>query len=586
MEALARRAEVQFEWHGDRRDAEQMDALRAPVARYRQLAGRYAEVWPDPVFEKRCCDLPIDAAARDALQHLERWLADAGPQLDADARLREERAVLRAWPPVLDGLRGSRIDLGRLARTGPVLSGLCALLPKGSEWPDRPRSLATRIALGDGEAVLALVPSGEVDGLCAGVRSAGGQCLAVQTCFAGDPGTCQQRIHRRLAELDASSAEIRRGLRDLAVAHRVGPATAILERIDWSLRTATDIQCADGVCWITGWTSEPDRALLQDALREVGVDAPVLFRDPPESAASPSVSPHPAWLRPFEVFTQAIGVPGLAEADPTTWVALLVPLMFGYMCGDVGHGLVIAIAGLMLMRRTRMWPLLVFCGGAATAFGLLYGDVFGYEHLIAPLWVRPLEEPLLILMVPIVAGSLVLTLGVLLHTIQTCWRGEAGLQGVSDAAQLMVYWGLLLLIVDPRFGWLAVAGVILCVGNRLRTRPRLGSLAEGLGLLAQSTFELLLNTFSFARVGAFALAHGALQSVVIILSASVPVLPLAILVAVLGNLLVIVLETVVVTIQTTRLVLFEFFIRFFAGEGRQIEPAAPPRPGSTGDPQR
>jgi len=35
---------------------------------------------------------------------------------------------------------------------------------------------------------------------------------------------------------------------------------------------------------------------------------------------------------------------------------------------------------------------------------------------------------------------------------------------------------------------------------------------------------------------------------------------------VLGNLLVIVLETVVVSIQTTRLVLFEFFARFFTGK--------------------
>ena len=44
-----------------------------------------------------------------------------------------------------------------------------------------------------------------------------------------------------------------------------------------------------------------------------------------------------------------------------------------------------------------------------------------------------------------------------------------------------------------------------------------------------------------------------------------------------GNVIVIVLETLVVSIQTTRLVLFEFFTRFFRAEGREFRPlAAPP----------
>ena len=43
-----------------------------------------------------------------------------------------------------------------------------------------------------------------------------------------------------------------------------------------------------------------------------------------------------------------------------------------------------------------------------------------------------------------------------------------------------------------------------------------------------------------------------------------------------GNLLIIALEVLVVSVQTTRLVLFEFFIRFFTGTGRAFRPAPPP----------
>jgi V/A-type H+-transporting ATPase subunit I len=43
-----------------------------------------------------------------------------------------------------------------------------------------------------------------------------------------------------------------------------------------------------------------------------------------------------------------------------------------------------------------------------------------------------------------------------------------------------------------------------------------------------------------------------------------------------GNLVVILLEGLVVTIQTTRLILFEFFIRFLQCTGRMFRPLEAP----------
>jgi V/A-type H+-transporting ATPase subunit I len=53
----------------------------------------------------------------------------------------------------------------------------------------------------------------------------------------------------------------------------------------------------------------------------------------------------------------------------------------------------------------------------------------------------------------------------------------------------------------------------------------------------------------------------------------------AFMVLLLGNLVVIMLEGLVVTIQTTRLILFEFFIRFLRGSGRMFRPLAAPTAG-------
>jgi len=80
---------------------------------------------------------------------------------------------------------------------------------------------------------------------------------------------------------------------------------------------------------------------------------------------------------------------------------------------------------------------------------------------------------------------------------------------------------------------------------------------------------------SFARVGAFALAHTGLSVAIIEMAQTSGSIGYWI-VLVLGNVLVIMLEGVVVSIQTTRLLLFEFFIRFLTGAGRAFKPLPPP----------
>jgi V/A-type H+-transporting ATPase subunit I len=86
----------------------------------------------------------------------------------------------------------------------------------------------------------------------------------------------------------------------------------------------------------------------------------------------------------------------------------------------------------------------------------------------------------------------------------------------------------------------------------------LGALFEWL----EQSVRLLVNTLSFARVGAFALAHASLSLATVQLAATVPWRPGEIAILVLGNLIVLGLEGLIVSIQTTRLMLFEFFLRF------------------------
>jgi V/A-type H+-transporting ATPase subunit I len=121
----------------------------------------------------------------------------------------------------------------------------------------------------------------------------------------------------------------------------------------------------------------------------------------------------------------------------------------------------------------------------------------------------------------------------------------------------------------------AVGAAVYCGGHAWHARRWLAAL-PALGELVERTLQILVNTLSFARVGAFALAHAGLSSAIAALVAASTSAIVAVVIVILGNIVVIVLEGLVVSIQTTRLVLFEFFTRFLVAEGRVFRPLPPP----------
>ncbi len=586
MEALARRGGIQFEWVGEQGSTGHLAPLIALSQRWQQLASELSAYWPPPVFEKRCCTLPLEKAARASLRQLDGWRREAAPLLTQRDALGQRLDELRAWEPLLCALNATGLELDSLARTGPALAARGVVLPAQFDPSSTGVALCRPLPRGEeGAAMLCLIPTGLADDLCQRAAASGGRCLRLPAWLVSSPpAKWAGELAARAAAAELEAEQLDSALRALAERRGIGQAAGVMERIDWFLATAGQIRCDNNMCRISGWSAEANGEAIDRELHELGIDTSIQFLPAPPDAPMPSLTHHPAWTRPFEVFADAIGVPGTREADPTTWVALLVPLMFGYMCGDVGHGGLIVLTGVLLRRSTRLWPLLIFCGAASAAFGWVYGDLFGFGGIVPALWMHPLDDPLRVLLVPMVAGALVMTLGVVLHTMQTCWRGEGGSEGVADAAQLLVYWGVLLLLVDTRFGWLGVGGLLLCIGNRLWCAPTPLALLAGLGHLLESTLQMLVNTVSFARVGAFALAHAALESAIVGVAEDLASLPVAVGVVVIGNLLVVALEGMVVSIQASRLVLFEFFLRFFEGQGRRFDPAA--RPPTDGDARR
>jgi V/A-type H+/Na+-transporting ATPase subunit I len=237
---------------------------------------------------------------------------------------------------------------------------------------------------------------------------------------------------------------------------------------------------------------------------------------------------------------------------------------------------VLTMAGLFLVR----WPaarLLVAGGLSAAVFGLLFGSVFSLEHVIPALWVHPMEQPLLVLAVPLAGGVLLLALGQVLNALEASWRGALRAWCLTDAGLLALYLGIPAAFAFDHGCVMAVAGCAWYLAGSVRLEPRLIVLVRALGSLFEKVQQLVVNTLSFARVGAFALAHAGLSAAVAALMEGTEVIVFKALVLAVGNLVAIVLEGLVVSVQTTRLVLFEFFLRFLRADGRAFRPLpAPP----------
>jgi V/A-type H+-transporting ATPase subunit I len=101
-----------------------------------------------------------------------------------------------------------------------------------------------------------------------------------------------------------------------------------------------------------------------------------------------------------------------------------------------------------------------------------------------------------------------------------------------------------------------------------------GALAESLVGAFEAVLSYLANTVSFVRLAAYALSHAALLMAAFMLAAEVQRASLAgsVLIIIIGNLVAIVLEGVIASVQALRLEYYEFFGKFFSGAGQAFKP--------------
>jgi len=361
-----------------------------------------------------------------------------------------------------------------------------------------------------------------------------------------------------------------------------------------SLLEARRFSCTtDKTVLFSGWVPYEEKEMLIREVKSIADVSYVESRSPKQANVPKEDVPvqfkHSQALKPFELLIDAYGLPRYGSIDPTVFVAISFLIMFGAMFGDVGHGLVLAFVSLYLWKSRKenlkkAAALILYCGISSSVFGFLYGSFFGFEF--ESVWIKPMENILAVFKASIMLGIAMISIGILLNIINAL-RDKDYSKAIFDKAGLIggvIYWAAIGLVSRvffykthvPKFYSLLIFGGLLVLFLYplfeavfiKRHASIIESFMESTVNLLELFMGYLANTVSFIRVAAFALAHAGLFLAIFSLSETTKangglgnIISWAIIIF--GNILVVCLEGLVVSIQSVRLNYYEFFSKFF-----------------------
>ena len=356
---------------------------------------------------------------------------------------------------------------------------------------------------------------------------------------------------------------------------------------------------------LIGWMAETDAAQLVDQMKD-DPNVTIYLEDYNDgnNIEPPTKLKNNFFTKPFRMITKMYGTPNYEEFDPTPLVALTYSLMFGAMFGDVGHGLLLMILGILgyIKKNLSGAKMFVPVGISSMIFGFLYGSIFGLEDVLPAIWLKPSEAmtsvPFFgtlnsIFIVSVCFGMFLILLTMTMNVYMRLKEGEK-LEAIFDRNGVMglIFYGLLVITLVlymtghaiPAFSLVLLVMLIAlaCIGFKEKIIHLITKSKEKSsdGIVIQlitvffEAFETLLsfisNTISFVRVGAFAISHGVMMGIVLMFAHLEGGHPNW-LVFILGNLFVTGFEGLVVFIQVLRLEFYELFSHFFKGDGIEFK---------------
>ena len=417
------------------------------------------------------------------------------------------------------------------------------------------------------------------------------------TTFDGVQGTAAENIRRTDEAIAACEQQDAEKLAELtALAEQKSALQLAFDRCTQEISKA---QAADRLVHsektfcLGGWVPCEDVGKLEALLSgfccawELTDPAPEEYPDVPVKLKNNKLT----W--PLNMVTEMYSLPAYDGVDPNPLMAPFFILFYGIMMADMGYGLLMILASIIITKKSRpkgtsgqMFGLMFSCGISTFLMGALTGGFFGdfLPQLVGiidpdttfkalPSLFTPLDDTITILIGALALGFVQIVTGMAISFVEKIKKGQ-----IMDAIwEELTWWIVFAGIACMALG---VTNIVLYVGLAMVVVGS-GWSAKGFGKVTAifgSVYNHVTGYFgdilSYSRLMTLMLAGSVIASVFNTLGAIPGNVVFFLIVSALGNGLNFALNLLSCYVHDLRLQCLEYFGKFYQDGGKPFEPLA------------
>ena len=412
--------------------------------------------------------------------------------------------------------------------------------------------------------------------------------------FRGMTGTAKENdkaLAENLAALEKERQEIEQRIAGLG-----GKREALLEASDRAAialrreEAKSRLVGTDKVFLLEGWLPANRCAEIEKTLKPF--TCAIETREPTEDEYPqvPVQLKNNKLTRPLNMVTEMYSLPAYGTLDPNPLMAPFFILFYGIMMADMGYGLLMMIASVIISKKYRpkgtsgeLFSLLGLCGISTFIMGALTGGFFGdfLTQLVAivspgtvfalPKLFDPLDDLTMILIGSMALGMVQIVTGMAISLIEKCKRKKFLDAFFEEITWWIVFIGIALLALGKGAAVLYVGCALVLLGPIVQGKGW-GKLTGVFGSLYNHVTGYFGDILSYTRLMALMLAGSVIAQVFNMLAAMPGNVIAFIIISMLGNAMNFGLNLLGCYVHDLRLQCLEFFNKFYVDGGKPFRP--------------
>ena len=412
--------------------------------------------------------------------------------------------------------------------------------------------------------------------------------------FRGLCGTAEEndkKLEAALAALESERREIERRVEGFG-----GNRETLLEASDRAAillrreEAKSRLVETDKVFLLEGWLPADHCAALEKALEPF--TCAVETREPAEDEYPqvPVQLRNNKLTRPLNMVTEMYSLPAYGTLDPNPLMAPFFILFYGIMMADMGYGLLMMIASVIIGKKYRpkgtsgeLFSLLGLCGLSTFIVGAMTGGFFGdfLTQLVAivspgtvfalPKLFDPLDDLTMILIGSMALGVVQIITGMAISLIEKCRRKKFLDAFFEEITWWIVFLGIALAVLKKGTAVLYLGCALVLLGPIVQGKGW-GKLTGVFGSIYNHVTGYFGDILSYTRLMALMLAGSVIAQVFNMLAAMPGNVVAFVIISMLGNAMNFGLNLLGCYVHDLRLQFLEFFNKFYVDGGKPFRP--------------